>query len=380
MSAHKNDDSRLRGALIAHHLTVDAPSQLSDAFRAGVRWADGNPAQPAATPAAPLGSMTSPHTSPGGPGQPIPMPASAAVQEQAAPSDAEIAALAQEHIATGYAKMREACPELPEYEGSEQFARIKAFARALLARHGVQPAASAEPIYQTSTSDEAGDIVWVDTSAAEVTPEYCKRYNVRKLYAAPVAAQAQPEFFVPHETLRRALCNLGIAAPESDGEIGADMDRIARRIIEAVAAQASGQPQPSGNAGEFKTDDQLGGLLASIRNYGSWKYAEAKGRAEPDLSDVRAAWDEVYEKVQALAAQVSGQAQDAEERTRYLIEKKSVLPVWEEVGPAHSSLENALEALPYYRKDTNKDLRIVRERRKVVHVDAARQESKGGDQ
>jgi len=56
-------------------------------------------------------------------------------------------------------------------------------------------------------------------------------------------------------------------------------------------------------AGEFKTDDQLGGLLASIRNYGSWKYAEAKGRAQPDLSEVRAAWDEVYEKVQALAAQ-----------------------------------------------------------------------------
>ncbi|AZV94459.1 hypothetical protein NJI34_20985 [Pseudomonas sp. S 311-6] len=60
-----------------------------------------------------------------------------------------------------------------------------------------------------------------------------------------------------------------------------------------------------------KTDDSLGGLLAAIRAYGSWKYAEAKGRTEPDLSDVRAAWDEVYEKVQTLAAlaqQASGQA------------------------------------------------------------------------
>lgn len=61
--------------------------------------------------------------------------------------------------------------------------------------------------------------------------------------------------------------------------------------------------QPVSGADEFKTDEQLGGLLSAIQNYGRFKYAEAKGRAEPDLSDVRAAWDDVYEKVQALAAQ-----------------------------------------------------------------------------
>ncbi|WP_415832310.1 hypothetical protein [Kerstersia similis] len=63
-----------------------------------------------------------------------------------------------------------------------------------------------------------------------------------------------------------------------------------------IASKHPGMPEGG------KTDDQLGGLLAAIRNYGSWKYAEAKGRTEPDLSDVRAAWDEVYEKVQTLAA------------------------------------------------------------------------------
>ncbi|AKQ59698.1 hypothetical protein ACR55_01828 [Bordetella hinzii] len=83
------------------------------------------------------------------------------------------------------------------------------------------------------------------------------------------------------------------------------------------AAPVAAQAQPSGNAGEFKTDDQLGGLLASIRNYGSWKYAEAKDRAQPDLSDVRAAWDEVYEKVQALAAQAPAAKADALDAARY---------------------------------------------------------------
>lgn len=43
-------------------------------------------------------------------------------------------------------------------------------------------------------------------------------------------------------------------------------------------------------------------LLASIQTYGSWKYAEAKGRTSADLREVRAAWDEVYAGVQAIAA------------------------------------------------------------------------------
>lgn len=68
-------------------------------------------------------------------------------------------------------------------------------------------------------------------------------------------------------------------------------------------AVSGGGAQPSGNSGEFKADDQIEGLLAAIQDYGRWKYAEAKGRAEPDLSDVRAAWDEVYGKVQSLAQQ-----------------------------------------------------------------------------
>ena len=65
------------------------------------------------------------------------------------------------------------------------------------------------------------------------------------------------------------------------------------------------------------------------------------------------------------------------ERTRYLIEVKSVLPGWDEAGPSHSTLEQALEALPYYRKDTRKDLRVTRETRETVHIDSVEAPSLG---
>lgn len=58
------------------------------------------------------------------------------------------------------------------------------------------------------------------------------------------------------------------------------------------------------------------------------------------------------------------------ERTRYVIEKKSVLPGWDKAGPGFRKLEHAMDALPYYRKDTTKDLRIVQVKTLVVHVDS----------
>lgn len=118
------------------------------------------------------------------------------------------------------------------------------------------PAASAEPAwtdeldrlvlqYGNARADEFRSVSGVQHAVASAASAdlYVKiRSHIDRL-AASAAAQAQPEFFVPHETLRWALVNLGIAAPEANEEIGADMDRIARRIIEAVATQASGQAQ-----------------------------------------------------------------------------------------------------------------------------------------
>ncbi|MCP1679451.1 DNA adenine methylase [Kerstersia gyiorum] len=69
------------------------------------------------------------------------------------------------------------------------------------------------------------------------------------------------------------------------------------------ASKALDRAQPSGNAGEFKTDDQMGFVLAAIQHYGSQKWAEGRGLASADLLNVREAWDSVYAAVQALAAQ-----------------------------------------------------------------------------
>lgn len=201
-----------------------------------------------------------------------------------------------------------------------------------------QQAASAEPAQigyikigldgcpraQLTTAFVSPGVVWPDNTA---------------IYAAPAAAHAQQPVSgadgVPHAIEQMAINRYRpvpsgaiaykvVAGDGSRSLFSGTKDEchiVARKLTEAfldgahVALQErTTQPQSSGDAGEFKTDDQLGGLLAAIQNYGSWKYAEAKGRTEPDLSDVRAAWDEVYEKVQALAAHasptVAGEAQD----------------------------------------------------------------------
>lgn len=54
--------------------------------------------------------------------------------------------------------------------------------------------------------------------------------------------------------------------------------------------------------------------------------------------------------------------------TSYIIEKKSVLPHWDEEG-RHKTLQDAKAALPYHRKDTRKPLRIVRVDREILVVD-----------
>ncbi|VFR80935.1 hypothetical protein RAN3_2490 [plant metagenome] len=266
------------------------------------------------------------------------------MQEQGAPSDADIAALAQEHIATGYAKMREVCPEMPEYADSEQFARIKAFARALLARHGAQPAlreyASDQDFHENASTAELGawQRGWNDCDASQPAASaepvglqallsqlpglrenpregdavFRCGFNgaldtvaarIRNMLAAPVAAQAQPQ-----QPVRGAH---GLPLPKhptvddapddySSGEKAAWVTGWHECRHEMIGALRS---QPSGNAGEL---DERVAFDDWFRGY---QYL-------PDDADTTQ-YDEAFLAFKAwraraaLAAQASGQAQDA---------------------------------------------------------------------
>lgn len=85
------------------------------------------------------------------------------------------------------------------------------------------------------------------------------------------------------------------------------------RVAEARAALAA-KPAASAEPEQYKTDDEIGYVLAAIQHYGSQKWAEGKGLASTDLLNVRVAWDDVYARVQALAAHKpdGGDAEDAE--------------------------------------------------------------------
>ena len=50
------------------------------------------------------------------------------------------------------------------------------------------------------------------------------------------------EFYIEHEVLRKALCMMGIAAPQSDGELGSRMQSYAKQIIRSVAKK---HPKPA---------------------------------------------------------------------------------------------------------------------------------------
>lgn len=57
------------------------------------------------------------------------------------------------------------------------------------------------------------------------------------------------------------------------------------------------------------TGDLISELLASIQFFGSRKREEGAGLSDPTLQGVRAAWDDVYRLVQALAAAPAGQGE-----------------------------------------------------------------------
>lgn len=54
--------------------------------------------------------------------------------------------------------------------------------------------------------------------------------------------------------------------------------------------------------------------------------------------------------------------------TKFVIEKKSVLPYWDEQG-SHSTLEQAQSTLPYYRGSSKRAFRIVKVTRKILYTE-----------
>jgi len=181
-------------------------------------------AAPTPPAAAPLGSMNSPHTSPGGPGQPVPMPASAAVNQSLTTEQPSLM------------DVRHLWDEATEATGGDGLEAMQHFARLVLARYGAQPAAPHSdlerarqglPPYNPSMPTEQdwqritenGRKAWGGAQAA-ASAEPVARATVymrdgrrqvlicelgtagaaaltigeHDLYAAPVAAQAQPDY------------------------------------------------------------------------------------------------------------------------------------------------------------------------------------------
>jgi len=109
---------------------------------------------------------------------------------------------------------------------------------------------------------------------------------------------------VADDAMERALTELveKIVPGLDTGDLLADA-RTASKALDRAQPAASAEPE------QYKTDDELGGVLAAIRHYGGQKWMEGRGVADDDLKNVREAWDAVYERVQALARY--GKAGDA---------------------------------------------------------------------
>ncbi len=65
--------------------------------------------------------------------------------------------------------------------------------------------------------------------------------------------------------------------------------------------QAAVEPAAAQDERECETGGTVSELLAAIMHFGSEKWAEGRGAADPELANVRAAWDSVYSLVQDLA-------------------------------------------------------------------------------
>ncbi len=52
---------------------------------------------------------------------------------------------------------------------------------------------------------------------------------------------------------------------------------------------------------------------------------------------------------------------------QFIIQSKGALPHWDDETSGHRTLESAMKALPYVRRRTKRELRILRRVEEVVH-------------
>lgn len=70
--------------------------------------------------------------------------------------------------------------------------------------------------------------------------EFRKRRD-RAAAPHPVSGEQKAEFFIDHAVLRAALANCGIAAPESDSELGDRMASYAKQVVRSVSKRPAAQ-------------------------------------------------------------------------------------------------------------------------------------------
>ena len=122
---------------------------------------------------------------------------------------------------------------------------------------------------------------------------------------------AEDEFYIEHEVLRKALCMMGIAAPQSDSELGSRMQSYAKQIIRSVAKK---YPKPAHDVSELVEALELlkklvseierntceheetyrGGVIWEICSFCDAKWADDRG-GKPEFK-----WPECVEQARDL--------------------------------------------------------------------------------
>lgn len=163
------------------------------------------PTPPAAPAVPPLGSMTSPHVSAGGPGQPIPMPASVAGSQEA-PSDETL-------------RLAAAAGVWVPLSGPERDEVLEKLCRLIALARGARPAASVEPSPDIVTLAREGMDVHGDIPES---PEY-----------RVCAEIVRPAADAPWQSIAELLHARGYV--QHEGDVG--------RVAHLLAQQLGGQAQ-----------------------------------------------------------------------------------------------------------------------------------------
>lgn len=112
----------------------------------------------------------------------------------------------------------------------------------------------------------------------------------------PVSGEQKEEFYIDHAVLRAALGNCGIAAPESDSELGDRMASYAKQVVRSVSKRPAAQDvsgldrkmleelldNECGRSGELPVGDPLYSITLSeistaVENYLATHRAQAQG-------------------------------------------------------------------------------------------------------